>query len=137
MTTTTLSVQERHRLAELADALIPGADGMPAASEVDVHGRGAERVMALSPDLVAPVRRALAAGLPVEALRREDRAAFDALGALVGAAYLTEPWVQRLLGYPGRPALPAGYSHAELVALRELVRPVQARGIRAARAPTR
>ena len=115
---------ERRRLARLADELIPASDGMPAASEVDVHGRGADRVLALRPDLLAGVRRALAAD--TDDLRGADREAFRALTTLVAAAYLTDPHVQRLLGYPGQRGQPAGY--ADAAELRELVRPVTERG---------
>lgn len=126
-----LTDEERSRLAELADELVPARDGMPAASQVDVHRAGADRVTAVRPDLLAPVRRALAAGTSVEDLRRADRAAFDALTTLAAAAYLTDSRVQRLLAYPGAPALPAGYSDAEVRELRALVAPVQARGFAA------
>jgi hypothetical protein len=123
-----LTPAERRRLAELADALVPAGDGMPAASHVGVHGSGADRVLALRPDLLAPVRRALATGASVEELRRTDGEAFAALTSLVAAAYLTEPGVQRRLGYPGAPEGTAGCSDAEVRELRELVRGVQARG---------
>jgi len=85
-------------------------------------------VTARRPDLIEPLRRALAAGVSVKDLHAHDSKAFDALATVVGAAYLTEPRVQRLLGYPGRRALPAGYSEAEAMELGELVRPVQERG---------
>ena len=60
MSAAPLTGDERRRLARLADALIPCRDGMPAASQVQVHGSGADRVTALRPDLLAPARRALA-----------------------------------------------------------------------------
>jgi hypothetical protein len=122
-----LTDAERRRLARLADALIPARNGMPAASSVDVHEGGAQRVGALRGDLVEPARRALAADLDLADLRRDDPQAFDALTTLVAAAYLTEPRVQRLLGYPGTPEHTAGYPDADPVELRELVRPVQER----------
>ena len=83
---------ERRRLARLADTLIPARDGMPAASSVEVHEGGADRVMALRPDL----RRAASAARSraewrLDDLRRDDPEAFRALTTLVAAAYLTEP----------------------------------------------
>ena len=123
-----LTGDERRRLARLADALIPRCDGMPAASDVDVHGSGADRVAALRPDLLEPCRRALRGDLLLDALRRDDPEAYRALTMVVAAAYLTEPRVQRLLGYPGRAAESAGYPDADARELRELVRPVSERG---------
>ena len=123
-----LTAAERRRLAVLADALIPRGDGMPAASEVDVHGGGADRVAALFPGLIEPLRRALAADLPVGELRVADAAAFQALTTLVAGAYLTEPRIHVLLGYPGRPPLAPPDPDAAATELRELVRPVQERG---------
>jgi len=122
-----LTHDERRRLARLADTLIPARDGMPAASSAGVHEGGADRVLALRGDLVDPARRALAAGGDLDGLRRRDPEAFSALTTLVAAAYLTEPQVQRLLGYPGRPLESAGYPDDDPVELRELVRPVQER----------
>jgi len=101
---------------------------MPAASQVQVHGSGADRVAALRPDLLAPARRALQADRPLDDLRHDDPEAFRALKMMVAAAYLTEPQVQRLLRYPGRAAAAAGYSDADALELRELVRPVCERG---------
>jgi hypothetical protein len=122
-----LGPAERRRLAHLADTLIPARDGMPAASQVDVHGRGVDRVTALLPALLEPLRRALAAQLPAERLRESDPTAFAALTTVVAGAYLTEPRVQRRLGYPGRPARRAP-DPAELFELQRLVRPVIQRG---------
>jgi hypothetical protein len=123
-----LGSEERRRLARLADTLIPARDGMPAASEMDVHGRGADRVCALRPDLVEPLRRALAADAPVADLRARDAEGFQAVAAVVSAAYLTEPRVHALLGYPGRPPIRTAEPDAEIAELRDLVRPVQERG---------
>ena len=124
MSAAPFTADERRRLARLADALIPASDGMPAASHVEVHRSGADRVMALRADLVAPLRRALRPDVALDALRRDDAEAFRALTTLVAAAYLTEPDVQRLLGYPGRPLEPAGYPDARASELHDLVRPV-------------
>ena len=120
-----LTRDERRRLARLADALIPAGHGMPAASQVDVHDGGADRVAALLPHVVEPVRRALRADVALEDLRRDDPEAFGALTTLVAAAYFTEPRVRRLLRYPGRPQESAGYPDAAESELHDLVRPVR------------
>ena len=128
MSAVVLTGAERRRLARLADALIPRGDDMPAASEVDVHGSGADRVATLRPDLLEPVRRALGRDLALDDLRHDDPEAYRALTMVVAAAYLTEPRVQRLLRYPGHAAESAGYADADARELRELVRPVCERG---------
>ena len=128
MSAAALTDDERRRLARRADVLIPGRDGMPAASQVQVHGSGADRVVALLPELLAPARRALQADLPVDVLRHDDPEAFRALTMLVAAAYLTEPRVQRLLRDPRRAVASAGYTDADAPELLELVRPVCERG---------
>ena len=129
MNAAALTDDERRRLARLADALIPCRDGMPAASQVQVHRSGADRVAALHPELLAPARRALQADLPLDDVRHDDPEAFRALTMMVAAAYLTEPRVQRLLRYPGRAAASPGYPDADALELRELVGPVCERGL--------
>jgi hypothetical protein len=85
----------------LADALIPEAEGMPAASQVGVGGDILERMLALRPDLRDAFMRGLraAAGKPAaeaaQALNRDDQAALGAIG-LVAA-----------IGYPGQESRPA------------------------------
>lgn len=100
-----LMVEQRARLAGLADELIVGGAGMPSASEAEVHGVWIDRALAVRPDLVALLREVLAApGSPREALerlRQQSRPQFDAFAFVVAGAYLINPRVRRLLGYPG------------------------------------
>ncbi len=119
---THLTDRERGILSALADALIPAEDGMPAASEVGVHGALAERVLGYRPDLAAPLRRALAASAPgdpspavapsirtaslsLDELRRVDRPAHHALLVVVAAGYYLSPEVRALIGYAGQEAI--------------------------------
>jgi hypothetical protein len=99
----------RTRLAAVADRLIPAADGMPAASTVDVGGRQLDAVLASRPDLVDGIRRALEAAGDVddvigwiEAVRVQDPAGYEALVTAVVGGYYLHPEVKRLLGYPGQ-----------------------------------
>lgn len=101
----------RERLARVADVLIPQADGMPAASAIDIGGRQLDIVVASRPDLAGDLRRALEAARDVEeaigwleALRTEDPSGHDALVTVVVAGYYMHPDVKRLLGYPGQAA---------------------------------
>lgn len=99
----------RTRLAAAADRLIPAADGMPAASSVDIGGGQLDAVLASRPDLVDGVRRALEAAGDVddaiawiEALRADDPSGYEALVTAVVGGYYMHPEVKRLLGYPGQ-----------------------------------
>lgn len=107
-----LSPAARATLAELADALMPGADGMPSASSVGTHEELLDRVLAVRPQ-AAPTFIALAERLATDPgpgtptgraqrLRAEHPADFGLLaGFLVGAYQLAEP-VRAALGYPGQ-----------------------------------
>jgi hypothetical protein len=100
--------ERTHRLGTLADALLPGGAGMPAATEVDVPTTGLQRVFAARPDLspaLAAVVDAYAGPAPADALtalRRQDAAAWTVLTTCVAAAYYMTPAVRRLLGYGGQ-----------------------------------
>ncbi len=103
-------VSDSHRatFAGLADVLIPEAEGMPSATQVEVHGDILDRVVELRPDLREAFFRGLnkAAGQdPTEAahaLNREDAEALGAIGLLASAAYYIQPKVRQLIGYPGQ-----------------------------------
>ena len=103
-----LSEGERTLFAALADVLIPAAEGMPAASAVDVHGAMLDRILGLRPELTESFRRGLAAaaGKPpaeaAEALNRDDAEAFGAIGLVASAGYYMTPAVRELIGYPGQ-----------------------------------
>ena len=103
-----LSEGERALFAALADVLIPAAEGMPAASEVDVHGAMLDGILGLRPDLADAFRRGLAAaaGKPpkdaVEALNEDDAEAFGAIAIVASAGYYMTSAVRDLIGYPGQ-----------------------------------
>jgi hypothetical protein len=95
---------QRARLAELADCLIPGGAGLPAASAVDVHGAWIDRVLAARPDLATVVQEVLAGdGAGQELLDRvkaDQPETFGHFAYAVAGAYLINPRIRRLLGYP-------------------------------------
>jgi hypothetical protein len=104
-----LSEELRARLAALADELVPEAEGMPAASAVDVGGRQLDRVVAARPDLVEPLTRGLLRAERVEDvigwmenLGAQDPEAHDAIAATVVGGYYMHPEVKARLGYPGQ-----------------------------------
>jgi hypothetical protein len=104
-----LWTEERtRRLGELADVLLPGGAGMPAATEAAVPTTGVQRVFEarqdLSPALAAVVDAS--SGLdPVDVLTRlhqEDPRGWTVFTTCVAAAYYMTPAVRRLLGYGGQ-----------------------------------
>ncbi len=120
----------RRTLAGLADLLVPGADGMPSASDAGVSGAGLDRLLEALPDLEAPLEALLdeAAGREPEAalaaLHREGRAAV--LEIVTAGSYLTDGEVAALLGYGGREATPLADDLDDEVV--ELLESVLARG---------
>jgi hypothetical protein len=105
-----LTDAERAVFASIADHLIPAAHGMPSAAEVVTEDRQ-RFVFAARPDLVEPVRRALASG-PAEdpaerlaTLATADPAALTALQLAIVAGYYTDKRVRELIGYPGQEAI--------------------------------
>ena len=105
-----LSEAERALLAPVADHLIPAAHGMPSAADVLTDDR-LRFVLNARPDLLEPVRRALAAGAGddpqarVDTLAGSDPAALGALQLLIVGGYYTDKRVRDLIGYPGQEAL--------------------------------
>lgn len=103
----------RSTFLALADALIPEAEGMPAASQVGVGGEILDRMLGLRPDLRDAFMRGLrtAAGKPAaaaaEALNRDDQTALGAIGLVAAAGYYMSPKVRALIGYPGQESRPA------------------------------
>lgn len=100
-----LSGRQRERLANLADWLIAGGAGLPSASEADVHGTWIDRALAARPDLQPVVLEVIGLkGEPGEALdglQERNRSKFDTFAFAISGAYLINPRVRQLLGFPG------------------------------------
>jgi hypothetical protein len=129
---------DRARIAQLADALIPGGDGMPSASAAGATGAALDRVLEIRADLLEPLGRAVAQPGPAEAavraLHDTDREAFEALAFVLSCAYAMSDDVRASLGYPGQVAYPI--SVAGDPDLDELLWPVVERGDRYVPTPT-
>ena len=136
-----LSPAARVALADLADALMPGGEGMPSASSVGTHQDLLDRVLAVRPQ-AAPSFVALAerlatdpgTGTPTERaqrLRQEHPADFSLLaGFLVGAYQLAEP-VRAAIGYPGQGPSDVTFEDETGYIAEGLLDPVLSRGPRA------
>jgi choline dehydrogenase-like flavoprotein len=104
--TARLSAAQRSRLEGLADALIPAADGMPAASDVGVGGGALDRVLAARPDLTDGLVAALDEAADARGVDDLSPASVRTLRYVVAAAYYLDPAVRERLGYPGTVARP-------------------------------
>jgi hypothetical protein len=99
-------------LAGIADALIPKADGMPAASEAGVAGRWLDEVLRLRPDFGPPLIAVLDKVKGVEPnaavarMRAEDPAGFGVLAEVVAGGYFLNKEVRTAIGYPGQQSVP-------------------------------
>ena len=108
-------------LAAVADHLIPAAHGMPSAGNV-VDARSVAFVLGARPDLVAPLRAALADDLPSavgERLAVLETSWPDLLATVhlvVVGAYYADEGVRAALGYPGQVARPvSAFDYPEYV----------------------
>jgi hypothetical protein len=103
-----LTEDDRRRYGELADVLVPSAEGMPSASQAEVHTHWVDEALRARPDLRVGLRQALdlTAGQPAEAavemLNAQHSPVFDALGTVTAGAYFLNPEIRRLIGYPGQ-----------------------------------
>jgi hypothetical protein len=122
-----LTVDERYVFAALADELIPRAQGMPSASEADVPTVWLDVALHARPDLIGPLREAIAragTAAPRDSLEKLNSAhgqLFDALTTATAGAYLLNPDVRRLIGYPGQVPHPLTDDTAEYFDLLEKV----------------
>jgi hypothetical protein len=105
----TVSEETRKRLVAIADDLVPAAEGMPAASEVNVGGKQLDLVLGTLPHLAPHLERALSWEEPPTSgiewtcrLQAEDVDAYVAITVALVGAYYTHPRVKQLLDYPGQ-----------------------------------
>lgn len=103
-----LTDADRRKFAAVADRLLPAFGRMPAASTVDVQHAMLDLALQARPDLAEDFSRGLAAcsatapSESINALFRQDRAAFNAVNLLATAAYYMTDAVRRIIGYPGQ-----------------------------------
>lgn len=104
------TAEQRARLADLADVLIPAIGNDLSASQADVGSRGLDLVLTARPDLAKPLQQVLDradaedANQAVERLRQSDPAHFAVLAEFAASAYFLNPDVLRSHGYAGQSA---------------------------------
>lgn len=96
----------RQRIAALADTLMPGGDGLPLPSEIDIHHHWLDEALAAAPALAESLRVALdvddsPAGV-VDKLRTSEPEVFMTLSFVLSGAYFMHPTVRKALGYDGQ-----------------------------------
>jgi hypothetical protein len=95
----------------LVDHLIPGGDGLPAASSVGLHDELLDNVLRIRPDLQPDLEQAmeLISGLaPAEALLalQQEPAVYNSVSVIVAGGYLMSNEVTAALGYRYEEAKP-------------------------------
>jgi hypothetical protein len=126
--------QQRATMAALADILIPKAEGMPAASEVDVHGKWLDRVLKARPDIAPVLAKVLTdargkdAVAEVRRLQQEDLAGFASLALAATGGYYMNPKIRKLIGYPGQKPNPPYPDEADYDLRDGILDPVIKRG---------
>lgn len=107
-----LSGTARATFLDLADALIPAAEGMPAASEVGIADDLLAEVLNYRPDLFGPLQEILRTAegrdpsAEVRRMASDEPEGFHALGLIVAGGYYLSETVRTLIGYPGQQRLP-------------------------------
>jgi hypothetical protein len=133
----------RERLRAVADALIPAAHGMPAASEVGIADDQLDRVLAVRPDLLQPLRRALPEVDPerlhdtLDRLALQDARAHEALLMAVAGGYYANARVRGLLGFDGQQPVEVRPEVVPTYVEEGLIDPVLERGPRYRQVPER
>jgi len=119
-----LNSSHRHRLASIADLMLPRADGMPSASDIDLVNSPLDKVFRARPDLIRPLRQILdslrsdTTETDLRLMQRDEPEAFELLFEVVAGAYYMDAKVRRLLGYDGQRALTlprSGFGAEELL----------------------
>jgi hypothetical protein len=107
-----LTADQLATFTRLANILIPAAESMPSASQVDGAIDWLERAISVREDLVPDLKRAMNRASSAESVAaiaaqlQDDQPALRALTLLVAGSYYMNPNVRALIGYPGQEARP-------------------------------
>jgi hypothetical protein len=120
------------RYHRLADVVLDGSSGAPAASEADSDGRLLARALRARPDLLGLVERLVQTDgdpdLVVAHLFHEDHPAFEDFYHLVVSTYFMNRKILKGLGYPGQKANVPFPDEAEVFLEDGILEPVIRRG---------
>lgn len=109
---TPLTDAERALYGARADVLIPGAEGMPSATEIGTHTHWIDDALAARPDLLSDFKASLALGNAddpagaITEIHATQPGLFDAFSVLTSGAYLMCPEVKAMIDYPGQEPRP-------------------------------
>jgi hypothetical protein len=115
-----LDERQRDRLAQLAHAILPGALGQPAASDICIEQAPIDRALKSRPDLAVAFTTVLDRfdADAQDFLRELTDTEFNLMMTLICGAYLMDAKVKNALNYPGQQALTpnrGGFGAEELV----------------------
>ncbi|MCA9053274.1 MAG: hypothetical protein KDA75_05520 [Planctomycetaceae bacterium] len=102
------SSEQRRRLAELADVLIPASGGQLSASQAGIAEEGIDRVLTARPDLAAGLQQLLSSGGTgpaadvVSTWQAGDAPEFGVLAEVAAGAYFMNEQVRAAIGYDGQ-----------------------------------
>ncbi|MFM0500752.1 hypothetical protein [Paraburkholderia caffeinilytica] len=122
-----LQPEEVKRLTELADLLIPAAQGHFSASQAGIAGPLLRKIYELAPERVPLLRQVVGASTGVDAQAALDRLKaassleYDVFCQTVAGAYFMSPEVRQQIKYPGREPVPA---RADIADMEDLLMPV-------------
>lgn len=135
-----LNATQRATLNTIGDVLIPAALGMPAFSGAGAVDDMVAHVLALRPELLDSLRRALDqvaaqddaaqedAALAAERLNRDNPDGLATIGLIASSAYYMMPDVRAIMGYRGQEQRPATDDEEHDYLRDNLLQPVIDRG---------
>jgi hypothetical protein len=103
---------ERNLFAQLADEFVPAGEGFLSASQAGVAQDGLDQVLAVRPELAAPLKEILQSGRGKNhrewkmELQTKDPAGFGVVAEVVAAAYFLHASVREKLAYAGQTPRP-------------------------------
>ncbi|WP_425409893.1 hypothetical protein [Hyphococcus sp.] len=129
-----LTGNQRSRIAEIADILMPPGDTLPAPSEVDISGIWIDSALNAAPGMRGVLDSVLemqgSADAIVKELRDRSPEMFMAFSFFLAGAYFMHPQVRNALGYEGQAIEenPVLEGEAEFFLEDGLLEPVKSRG---------
>jgi hypothetical protein len=121
----------REEIKDLADLIVPGAGGLPSASDARVHQDPIGHALRARPDFIEPLTAVLdhLRTHPGQGLGEVDDEILEPVIELVVACYFMSPLARRSIGYNGQRAAPIAEGESEYYLEEDdVLAPVSARG---------